>query len=228
MSAVTVAVAAVAAPGGASGPPPSQPSLTGNVNPLFPAAPGGRVAVVQSGPPYRGVIPILVRNGGSASVERVVVSVTARQPDGKVVARGSTGVLVPAIVRPDGIAIGGIRLRGRSGVDSKYGFNVSSRRRRNEASDPALEFTKTDLSGPMVGSVAQRLTGDLRNAGRGKVRGPVVVSALCLNEASHPVLNASSSTAPKGLRGGTTVPFAIEFPELCPAYLVGARSSRGV
>jgi len=60
--------------------------------------------------------------------------------------------------------------------------------------------------------------------GRRRVSGPVVALALCLNEASHPVLTASSTIAKRGLRAGAGTPFTIAFPELCPAYLVGARS----
>jgi len=56
------------------------------------------------------------------------------------------------------------------------------------------------------------------------VRSPVVALALCLNEANHPVLTASSNIAKRGLGGGAGTPFTISFPELCPAYLVGARS----
>jgi hypothetical protein len=219
-----VAAVVIAGPSGASDQPALQPSLSGNVAPDFASAPQGRVAVVTSGPPYRDVIAFVVSNGSSDSVERVGVSVTARGPDGKVVARGTTRDVVPTSMRPGEIAIGGVRLSRPAGTDSTYEFSVSSSRRRHGASEPALEVTTTELSDPIVGSVAQRLTGEVRNAGRKKVRGPVVVTALCLNQASHPVLTASSSVARRGLKGRASTRFTIEFRELCPAYLVGARA----
>jgi hypothetical protein len=78
----------------------------------------------------------------------------------------------------------------------------------------------------MVGGVAQRFSGELHNPDRQKVRGPVTVTVLCLNEVGDPVLTASSTTARRGLRSGASAPFAVELPELCPAYLVGVRSQR--
>jgi hypothetical protein len=56
------------------------------------------------------------------------------------------------------------------------------------------------------------------------VRSPVVALALCLNEANHPLLTASSTIAKRGVGAGAGTPFTIAFPEVCPAYLVGARS----
>jgi hypothetical protein len=205
-------------------PPAGEPSLSGNVTSDFPAAPRSRVAVVVSGPSYRGVIPIVVRNGSSDLVDRVVVSVTARGADHKVVGRGTTRRLVPQVVPPDRIAIGGVRFQEPAGAAPTYEFKVSSRRRDRLASGTDLQVTTTELSAPMVGSVAQRLTGELRNRGRRKVRGPVDVTVLCLNEANRPVLTSSLTAARRGLASGASAAFTIELPELCPAYLVGARS----
>jgi hypothetical protein len=146
-----------------------------------------------------------------------------RSSDGSVAGRGSTTTLVPAALRPNDIAVGSVRLRGRPPPDARYELTVSSRRLRRSASSPVLTVTNTALSSPMVGSVAQQLTGTISNTGKHRVRGPILALALCTDEAGHPVLTASSTVAPRGLRAGAGTPVTILFPALCPAYLVGAR-----
>lgn len=222
----TIAAVVVAAPGAGSAQvtPAPQPSLTGNVPPNFPAGPSGRVAVVTSGAPYRNTVSFVVRNGSSTSVDRLKVSVTARSPDGKVAGRGSTTTLVPAALRPNDLAIGSVRVTGKPPANAKEEFKVSSHRLRRSAPMPTLAVTNTALGSPTVGSVAQQLTGEVANTGRRRVRGLVVALALCLNQANHPVLTASSKVAKGGLGAGAGTPFTIAFPALCPAYLVGARS----
>jgi hypothetical protein len=222
----TIVAVVIAAPSAlsAQATPTPQPSLRGNVLPNFPAAPSGRVAVVTSGARYQNVVSFVVRNGSSTPVDRLKVSVTARASGGKVVGRGSTTTLVPAVLRPNDVAIGSVHLSGKPPANPKYTFTVSSHRLRRRAQAPTLVVTNTALGGPIVGSVAQQLTGEVSNTGRRRVRGPVVALALCLNEASHPVLTASSNIAKRGLGTGAGTRFTIAFPELCPAYLVGARS----
>jgi hypothetical protein len=224
LGAATVVAVAVAMPSGALGQPtPSpQPSLTGNMPPNFPSAPSGRVAVVSSSPPFQNMVAVAVRNGSSASVDRLKVSMTVRGPDGKVVGRGSTTTIVPSALNPNEIAVGSVRLERGVPAGAKYEFEVTSHRLRNKAS--SLAPTATALSAPMVGSVAQQLTGSVSNAGRRRAPGPVVVVALCVNQAGHPVLTGSSTVARRGLAAGASTPFTINFPALCPAYLVGARS----
>jgi hypothetical protein len=218
----------IVAPGAASAQPTPapQPSLTGNVPRNFPGAPSGRVAVVSSGPPFQNAVAFAVRNGSSSPVDRLKVSVTARGPDGKVLGRGSTTTttIVPSALNPNEVAVGSVRLKRGAPAGAKYELKVTSHRLRTKASTPTLAVTQTALSGPMVGSVAQQLTGSVRNAGRRRASGPVVVLALCVNQAGHPVLTGSSTVARRGLAGGASTPFTINFASLCPAYLVGARS----
>ena len=222
----TNVVAVIAAPSAlsAQATPMPQPSLTGNVPPKFPPVPSGRVAVVTSGVPYKNLLSFVVRNGSSTSVNRVKVSVTGRSSGGKVVGRGSTTVLVPGVLRPNDVAIASVHVSGRPPPNARYRFKVSSHRLRESASVAVLTVTNAALGSPMVGPVAQQLTGEVTNTGRRRARGPIVALALCLNQASHPVLTASSNIAEHGLGAGASTPFTIAFPELCPAYLVGARS----
>lgn len=223
---VTVVAVVVVVPSGAlAQPTPSpQPSLAGNVSPNFPAAPSGQVAVVSSSPPFQNAVAFAVRNGASASVDGLKVSMTVRGPDAKVVERGSTTTIVPSTLAPNEVAVGSVRLKRGAPAAAKYEFTVTSHGLRDKAQSPALTVTQTALSAPMVGPVAQRLTGSVGNTGRSRARSPVVVLAMCLNQAGHPVLTASSTVARRGLAAGASTPLTINFPALCPAYLVGARS----
>jgi hypothetical protein len=204
--------------------PSPQPSLAGNVPLNFPAAPSGRVAVVASGLPYQNVVSFVVRNGSSASVDRLKVSVKVRGPDGKVVGRGSTTTIVPSALNPNEVAIGRVRLSKPAPTGAKYEFKVSTHRLRHRAPTSTLLVATMMPSSPMVGGVAQTLTVETRNAGRRKIRGPITVIVVCFNQANHPVQSESAKDSKAGLPAGGSWSHTFGFSSLCPAYLVGARS----
>ncbi len=226
LGAATILCLVIVAPGAASAQPTPapQPSLTGNVPLNFPAAPSGRVAVATSGLPYQNVVSFVVRNGSSASVDRLKVSVTVRGPDGKVVGRGSTSTIVPSALNPNEVAIGRVRLSRPAPAGAKYEFKVSTHRLRHRARTSTLLVATMMPSSPMVGGVAQTLTVQARNAGRRKIRGAITVTVVCFNQANHPVQSESAKDSKAGLPAGGSWSHTFGFSSLCPAYLVGARS----
>jgi hypothetical protein len=226
LGAATIVAVVVALPSGVLAQPTPSPqlSLAGNVPPNFPAAPAGRVAVATSGLPYQNVVSFVVRNGSSAPVDRLKVSVTARGPEGKVLGRGSTTTIVPSALNPNEIAIGRVRLSKPGPAGAKYEFKVSTHRLRHRAPTSTLQVATMMPSSPMVGGVAQTLTVEAHNAGRGKIRGPITVVAVCFNQANHPVQSESAKDSKAGLPAGARWSYTFGFSSLCPAYLVGARS----
>jgi hypothetical protein len=201
------------------------PELQGNVQPAVDAAPAGKVAVVASSAPEGGKIAVIVENGASTPVRRVVVVGLATRADGGAVTQTTTRVTVPAVLAPGAIALAALDF-GKHGVPrgATFAFRVTSRRAATAGDPGLLEVRDLALSPPLEGAVAQTIAGRVFNTGARTLRGPVRVTAMCFDEARRPVGTTTSTVAVGKLAPGNSVRATVRFATLCPTYLVGARA----
>jgi hypothetical protein len=216
---VTVAMLGGIHTGGASptGPPPG---LAGNVTPTIDRDVPPGLAVAASGVPYHDAVPVVLRNGTSAPVRGL--EVRAAGNGGASVNRSQARDAAPAEVSAGGLAIAIVPI-GTASPGTPLTLTVRARSRPSDRTNLPVE--RVELSSPMSGRVAQRLTGRVR-APRA-TGGPAAVVVVCFNEASRPATWARATTPGGAIDKGARVAFVVEFADLCPAYLVGATAPFG-
>jgi hypothetical protein len=201
-------------------------STGGNVEPALDTVAPNTVAVVASGAPVQGVVPVIVRNGTGHNVTVRRIRAAAVDGSGHTTARASTRTVVPSVLAPNGLGLARVNFEDPAMPASvTYEFDVTSMRARKPRT-VALEPTSFELSPPSTGPVAQTLDVTLRNPTTSAVRGPVGIAVMCFGEARRPsVLIATTSridrTAP-----GASVRARVGLRELCPSYLVAATAIR--
>jgi hypothetical protein len=226
-SVATLVITALMAASGfarAAGAPSS--SVGGNVEPALDVGAPNAVAVVASGAPAEGEVPVIVRNGTTHAVTVRRVVAAAVDGSGRAVARAATRTVVPRVLEPDGLGLARVQFGDAAlPVSVTFEFDVTATRERNPKR-VALEPTAFALSPPSTGPVAQTLDVTVRNPASSAVRGPVRVAVMCFGEARRPtgmVMKTSriDRTAPYG-----SVTIGVGLRDLCPTYLVAANAIR--
>lgn len=201
-------------------------SLGGNVEPaLDPIAPGS-VAVVASGAPERGVVPVIVQNATQHPVSRLRIRATALDGDGDVVARTTSRNVVPEVLEQDGLGLAQVDFRDpKLPLSVTYRFDVRARRATRSHAQ-TLEPTSFRLSPPTEGPRAQALDVTLRNPSDERLRGPLRVAVMCFGESGRPVRFVGKAEPRSRIDADASITTTIDFRELCPAYLVGGTATR--
>jgi len=201
-------------------------AVGGNVEPALDTVAPNTVAVVASGAPVDGVVPVIVRNGTTREVTVQRIRGTAVDRSGHTVARATTRTVVPGVLESEGLGLARVDFEDSTIPASvTYEFDVTSTRART-ARTVALEPTAFDLSPPSTGAVAQTLDVTLRNPTTTGVRGPVRIAVMCFGEARRPTTLATQTSRKGRIAPGTSAKVGVELRELCPTYLVAATAIR--
>jgi hypothetical protein len=225
LATLLVITALVAASGAARAPTPSS-STGGNVEPALDTVAPDTVAVVASGAPVDGAVPVIVRNGTTRAVTVVRIRAVAVDGSGRSVARAATPTVVPRLLEPDGLGLARVQFEDATvPVSATYEFDVTSTRARN-TKDVALEPTAIAHSPPSTGSVAQTFDITLRNPEQDPVRGPVRLAVMCFGEARRPSVVGITMVGMARIAPGADRRVTVGSSELCPTYLVAANAIR--
>jgi hypothetical protein len=128
--------------------------------------------------------------------------------------------VAPADIRPGGLALAVVPLQ-HGNVSPGATIATAVTRKPGSGTERAtLDVERLELSPPMTGPVAQRLTGRVRS--REATAGAARVVVVCFDEASRPATWGAAITPGGPLEAGKRVAFVVEFADLCPSYLVGA------
>jgi hypothetical protein len=220
---VIVALCAASAPARADAAPSS---TGGNVDPALDAVAPDTVAVVASGAPVEGAVPVIVRNGTAHHVTVLRIRATAVDGSGRKVARGVTNTIVPRSLEPGGLALARVEFHDTTmPASTTYKFDATSTRAR-DARTAALEPTAFDLSPPTTGPVAQTLDVTLRNPTTSDVHGPVLIAVMCFGEARRPTVLVATKSRIDRTAPAASVRVSVELRDVCPAYLVAANAIR--
>jgi len=197
----------------------------GNVDPALDAIAPGTVAVVASGAPERGVVPIIVRNATSHAVTGLRVRATALDGDGHAVARAASRTVVPDVLTTDGLGLAQVDFRDpKLPLGVTYRFDVRARRAQHPRAQ-ALEPSAYRLSPPVEGPVAQTLDVTMRNPSDAPLRGPVHVAVMCFGESRRPVRFVGKTANARRVSAGDSITTTIELRGLCPAFLIGGTAT---
>jgi hypothetical protein len=199
----------------------------GNVEPALDTVAPNTVAVVASGAPVGGVVPVIVRNGTRHDATVLRIRAAAVDSSGRTVARSTTRTVVPRMLVPDGLGLARVDFENPAmSATVTYKFDVASTRARNRRA-VALEPTSFALSPPSTGPVAQTLEVTLRNPTTSDVRGPVRTAVMCFGEARRPTVLFATTSRIDRTAPGASLKVSVGLRELCPSYLVGANAILG-
>jgi hypothetical protein len=220
--ALLAAVVGVAQPASAVAPPPPP---RGNVQPALEVIPTGEVGVVASSAPVDGKVAVIVQNRTTGPVRNVRVTATATQPDGTRATKVTTRSLVPSILAPDAIALAVLAFRPADVPNgATLSYTVARSRAPSTNDRAALDVGSMTLSPPQTGPVAQTLDVEVINPNRRTVKGPLLLRVMCFGEAALPSLAVDTTVNKATLKPGASMPAEVKLRELCPSYLVAARS----
>src|SRR4051794_6208249 len=85
-------------------------SIGGNVEPALDTVAPNIVAVVASGAPVDGDVPLIVRNATSHAVTVLRVRAAGVDGSGRTVARAATRAIVPRVLEPGGLGLARVQL----------------------------------------------------------------------------------------------------------------------
>jgi hypothetical protein len=147
---------------------------------------------------------------------------TATTSDGGAVTQARTAVTVPAALAPGAIALAALHFARGVAPNATMAYQVRSTRARTAVDPGALTVGNLQLSAPLTGAVAQKLTVTITNPSNRVVRGRIRIAVMCFDEARKPSTASTTVVNPGRLRPGAGTAASVPLTTLCPTYLVGA------